>query len=61
MRHKRYTEHLSKFSVGCLDWYAPDEGWRAHWPKWCDKNSKDENNSSHANRVNNKMVLVLFF
>lgn len=42
-----YKGFASKFSEGYLS--SLDDDWSLHWPKDCDNNSKDEDNSTHLN------------
>ena len=35
----------SKFYAGSWVWRTPEEGYRTYWPKHCEYNNKDEDNS----------------
>lgn len=45
--------HRNEFLVGYPDWYTPGKSRRAQWPKRCDINHKDEDNSPDVDIVNN--------
>ena len=49
----------SKFHVDSQVWQeTPEEGWRAHWPKQCQYNKEDEDNS--LNTLNDKNLVWNF-